>query len=781
MNADPQSQSSCNPQLERALAECLEAIESQGSASIDEWIEKYPQFSAELRELISNHQRLNRIVSRLPQSAVDVNSQTMLSGDAPCDEAEVEAPRVRYFGDYELLEEIARGGMGVVYRGRQVSLNRPVAVKMILSGELASADDVARFQLEAEAAANLDHPGIVPIYEIGENHGQHYFSMKLINGRSLAELLKAEGGKPPVEPREIRERVKLVVAVARAVHFAHQRGIIHRDLKPANILMDSDGTPHITDFGLAKSTSGDSALTHTGAIVGTPSYMSPEQATGGGKNVTTAADIYGLGAILYAVLTGRPPFEGETPIDTLLKVRNDPPLPLHQYNSAIEPDLGVVCLKCLAKNPDERYRSAGELADDLERWLSGEPIQAAPPNLTRFIGRWLSKNFRSVACVVAIGSVTGLLVCEPILNSLALNLAGYLNIYRGAFPETNPPRILEIVTSYPRWFSLVMLPILMAAYLGMGWLADRFVKPTNATGALMTGLGVGTCGAIVAFLLGIGWQTLIQEAVWPAEQDLRILGNAIDGEFVVGPDIDRVLTKQYPTLTADYHGRGRAVWKKAFVDIQTAIPRGLWIGFGFSVGLMLLPATAQTLAANYLRLRGDTTWPGLLHFFEMTMPASLAMASWGMLLWGHSLTALSLLLLPVALLLLTTAASRWSKKNRRVAFAIAAMTSIVWVVCISDAIFDRNSGGLSFGLMAPAAFATLVPIVQRWKWWERLPIHLVWIGALILLGGVIQFRATSDAPQRAHREFLISVCAALILCGAIAVGGWRKRVSMRQI
>jgi eukaryotic-like serine/threonine-protein kinase len=318
---------------------------------------------------------------------------------------EAERPLVHYFGDYELLEEIARGGMGVVYRARQVSLNRPVAVKMILAGLFASEAERKRFRLEAETAARLTHPNIVEIYEVGEHQGQPYFSMRLVEGASLA--------KQAARALSIRDSVRIMVKTARAVHFAHQRGVLHRDLKPGNILLDRQGEPHITDFGLARLIEGGSDLTLSGALLGSPGYMPPEQASGKAKHLTTAADIYGLGAVLYFLLTGQAPFTGATPIETTRRVLDEEPPKPRRLNPHLDADLETICLKCLEKDPQRRYGSAEALADDLDRWLRYEPILARPSGTLHRLGKWVRREPRVAALVgvvafsfaVGVGSV----------------------------------------------------------------------------------------------------------------------------------------------------------------------------------------------------------------------------------------------------------------------------------------------------------------------------------------------------------------------------------------
>ena len=270
-------------------------------------------------------------------------------------------------GDYELLEEVGRGGQGVVFRARQRSLNRVVALKVISLGQWASKAHVKRFRREAEAAASLDHPSIVPIHEVGERDGSCYFSMQFIEGGQLDEVVK-------YAPMSIRQAAELIAKVARTVHYAHEHGILHRDIKPGNILLDQKGEPHLTDFGLARLVETESTVTRTLEVLGTPSYMAPEQ--GGGKNVqpTAATDVYGLGAVLYQLLTGHPPFAGGTTYETIKLLLDTEPRQPRLLNPKIDRDLSTICLKCLEKDPKRRYSSALELAEDLEHWLKHEPI-----------------------------------------------------------------------------------------------------------------------------------------------------------------------------------------------------------------------------------------------------------------------------------------------------------------------------------------------------------------------------------------------------------------------
>jgi WD40 repeat protein/predicted Ser/Thr protein kinase len=289
------------------------------------------------------------------------------------------------FGDYELLEEVARGGMGIVYRARQVSLNRIVAVKVLISGLLASPEFVQRFRAEAAAAASLQHPNIVAIHEVGFREGQHFFAMDYVLGSSLAELTRNE-------PLAGRRAAKYVKTIAEAIHYAHERSILHRDLKPANVLIDENDQPRVTDFGLAKDLHKQTDLTLSGQVLGSPSYMSPEQAEARRGKVGVRSDVYSLGAILYHLLTARPPFTADSIAKTLHQVQNDEPVSPRLLNGAVPQDLATICLKCLEKEPDKRYATAEALAEDLGRFLDRKPILARPISRPEKLWRWCRRN-----------------------------------------------------------------------------------------------------------------------------------------------------------------------------------------------------------------------------------------------------------------------------------------------------------------------------------------------------------------------------------------------------
>jgi WD40 repeat protein/tRNA A-37 threonylcarbamoyl transferase component Bud32 len=312
--------------------------------------------------------------------------------------AATSSPTVR-IANYEILAEVARGGMGVVYKARHAQLDRTVALKMILTGQFAGPEQVERFKAEARAAAQLEHSGIVPIYEIGEHEGQNFFAMQFVGGGTLADKLVAG----PLAPQTAAD---LVRQVAEAVHHAHTRGIVHRDLKPGNVLLDDDGHPKVTDFGLAKQLEGTRGLSLTGDVMGTPQYMAPEQAAGKVHEVGPLADLYALGAILYATLTGRPPFQAATLVETLRQVSEQEPVSPRLLNGAVNQDLETICLKCLRKEPARRYASAADLAADLGRFLRGEPILARPVGRLEHLLRWCRRNPLAAALAGTVAAAT---------------------------------------------------------------------------------------------------------------------------------------------------------------------------------------------------------------------------------------------------------------------------------------------------------------------------------------------------------------------------------------
>lgn len=356
-------------QLDNIIHEYYRAAEQGDPPAVTEFIAAHPEFASELREFYSGVGNLQGLVAKaagepaLPETCSAAPATLRL--DAPGSD-------VHYFGNYELLEEIGRGGMGVVYRARELRLNRIVALKMVLAGDFASSEELQRFTVEAESAAQLEHPRIVPVHEIGSVGNQHFYTMGYVKGRNLQQF-KCRG----IEG--VSRAARIIQQTAEAVAYAHAHGIVHRDLKPANILLDQDGCPRITDFGLAKRSDVAGQLTRTGQILGTPGYMAPEQAAGESHKVGPAVDIYALGAMLYFTLTGRPPFKAANVIDTLVQVLESEPTTPRLHNREIPSSLEQICMRCLERAPEDRYPSAMAVAEDLDRFLQGQPVLARPP------------------------------------------------------------------------------------------------------------------------------------------------------------------------------------------------------------------------------------------------------------------------------------------------------------------------------------------------------------------------------------------------------------------
>ncbi len=426
--------------LATLLAELSDRVNRGESVDIEAVCREHPELASELRRLWG----AVLVADAAGTNAPDVHDEPPEAPLPP----ERELPC--RFGDYELLEELGRGGMGVVYRARQISLQREVAVKMILRGVLASAADLDRFRAEAEAAAQLDHPAIVPVYEVGQYDGLPYFSMRYIPGETLADRL-ARGPMPP------REAARILAIVARGIHAAHQRGILHRDLKPSNILLDKDGQPHITDFGLAKQQSDTVSITRSGAVLGTPAYMPPEQAAGARGELGPTSDVYSLGCILYHMISGRPPFEAASPVDTVLKVLEQDPVPPRAHNPRADRDLEMIALRCLQKPQDLRYPSAEALAEDLEAYLQDEPIAARSG---RF-GQVLARMFRETHHATVLEN-WGLLW---MWHSLVLLVVSLL---------TN---LLEYFDDNVRWHYIALWIFGLWTWAGVFWLLRRRMGP----------------------------------------------------------------------------------------------------------------------------------------------------------------------------------------------------------------------------------------------------------------------------------------------------------------
>jgi eukaryotic-like serine/threonine-protein kinase len=589
--------------IEAAIAEFLQAADAGTPLDRAAWLDEHAELRSELEQFLADQSAFRNVARPNDQFTLPLRD-TGVDGSHPI---------VRYFGDYELIEEIARGGMGVVYKARQVSLNRLVALKMILAGNLASASDIQRFRSEAESAANLDHPNILPIYEVGEYEGQHYFSMKLVTGGSLAQ----EVGKLVDDPRAA---AKLLAEVARAVHFAHQRGIIHRDLKPANVLLDSDGRPLVTDFGLAKRISDASDLTQSGAIVGTPSYMAPEQAAAKKGTVTIAADVWALGAIHYELLTGRPPFRADSPLDTMLQVLDRDPEPPSKLKPNVDRDLEAVCLKCLTKDPTKRYVSAAALADDLDHWLAGEPLSVRPASMARLVLQWMRHNMRAAVWTVVLGLACGILAPLGLAGHLLQSLAQETSESYANFPSLPKPWIAHLDLAIPDWLITAAIVCGLLLLLGTGVTIQWIIQTKDRWGDALAGVATGTIAGATAFTLILGPASAISQAVrhrmrYSVQSSLQQAWTVWDphgpSEWPVPPElvsVEKELLSKYPDLAKlPRNERSNALQARQRADVSLAILNSIWWSAASGMSGFLGMCTFTAVFGGYLR-RGVGVW-----------------------------------------------------------------------------------------------------------------------------------------------------------------------------
>ncbi|TWT38634.1 serine/threonine-protein kinase [Blastopirellula retiformator] len=500
-------------QRDERLAALIDQLTAEAKAGklidLDQVTASHPDLASDLRELWGAVMLADAVATKVRSDIELTQSASGSAGSSSGNLSPLSLPAD--FGDYRLLEEIGRGGMGIVYRAKQKSLDRIVAVKMVLRDRLASSEDHARFRSEAEAAARIEHPSVVPIYEVGEFDRRCYFTMKYVQGETLSDRI-ARGPMPP------REAAMLLKQVADAVHCAHLQGVLHRDLKPSNILLDESGRPLVTDFGLAKRTSDVTDLTRTGAILGTPTYMAPEQAAGNRGRIGPVSDVYSLGTILYAMLTGRPPFQGDSPVDVVLKVLEQDPPPPREIYPKVDRDLEMIALRCLQKPIDLRYGSAEALSRDLNAYLHDESIAARSG---RF-GQIVSRLFRETHHAQVLEN-WGLLWIWHSLVLFAMSLATFG---------------LQWIGDNTRWHYVFIWTVIAGAWAFIFWGLRRRMGPVTFVERQIAHVwGAGMIGVVSLFpieaLMGFGPVVLSPVLAVIAGMLFLIKGGILSGWFYI--------------------------------------------------------------------------------------------------------------------------------------------------------------------------------------------------------------------------------------------------------
>jgi tRNA A-37 threonylcarbamoyl transferase component Bud32 len=547
------------------------------------------------------------------------SDETVAPGSRGEGRPEIRMRLVDDFEDYEILEEIARGGMGVVYKARHRTLNRVVALKMILSGRFASGDDVRRFRQEAEAAANLDHPGIVPIYDVGEHEGRHFFSMKYVEGGSLT-------GKLPELRKDSRKAAGLIADVARAIHHAHQRGILHRDLKPANILLDDSGSPLVSDLGLAKQIQSESDLTQTGAVVGTPAYMPPEQAAAR-KEITTAADIYSIGAILYEVLTGRPPHRADSPVQTMILAIEGEIARPRDLDGTVDRTLELICMKCLEKDPDRRYASAAALADDLTSWIEGGPVSVRPPSVGGVITQALISNFRTIIGAGIVGVIAGVFFafCLSRMNNDGDVVANPPAVIYEMLPADIPVgRSLVFLSETRKQGIGVVLATLgsLGLLLFTGLTAALLTRPKPGSEALAIGSITSVMMSIALFTLHVGVGS-VGGTHDEARRAIEMLASASIAESAGADKAREAVFDSYPGLEkVAPDKRANVLSYRVFYDGFFRVPTQMLAGMLVSLIICTLPVLLGTTFCSRLIHEGGGLWrvfPIYVEFMLLTI------------------------------------------------------------------------------------------------------------------------------------------------------------------